>query len=100
VLPLVLGTDDGWSDRYKTRRAILQGYHRVLRVCRERNRISCQTSRGTNATGPQCRKLIESVGHSNFGLWYDPANIFYYSDGRLTRWTIQRPWTGLLWACP
>lgn len=37
---------------------------------------------GTNATGPECRKLIEQVGHKNFRLWYDPGNIFYYSDGR------------------
>lgn len=38
---------------------------------------------GQNATGPQCRKVIESVKHKNFGLWYDPGNIFYYSDGKL-----------------
>jgi sugar phosphate isomerase/epimerase len=37
---------------------------------------------GTNATGPECRKLIASVGHPAFRLWYDPGNIFYYSDGR------------------
>ena len=30
-----------------------------------------------------CRKLIEQVGHKNFRLWYDPGNIYYYSDGRL-----------------
>jgi sugar phosphate isomerase/epimerase len=38
---------------------------------------------GLNATGPQCRKIIEKVGHRNFRLWYDPGNIFYYSDGQL-----------------
>ncbi len=38
---------------------------------------------GLNATGPQCRKAIEHVGHKNFTLWYDPGNIFYYSDGKL-----------------
>ena len=38
---------------------------------------------GLNATGPQCRKIIEMVGHENFSLWYDPGNIFYYSDGKL-----------------
>lgn len=37
---------------------------------------------GTNSTGPECRKLIEQVGHPNFRLWYDPGNIFYYSEGR------------------
>lgn len=45
--------------------------------------ISVKPHGGTNATGPQCRKLIESVGRRNFGLWYDPGNIFYYSDGKL-----------------
>ena len=45
--------------------------------------ISVKPHGGTNATGPQCRKLIESVGRSNFRLWYDPANIFYYSDGKI-----------------
>lgn len=45
--------------------------------------ISVKPHGGTNATGPQCRKLIESVGQKNFGLWYDPGNIFYYSDGKL-----------------
>ncbi len=38
---------------------------------------------GTNTTGPQCRKLIETVGHKNFTLWYDPGNIFYYTKGEL-----------------
>lgn len=38
---------------------------------------------GLNATGPQCRKCIESVGHKNFSLWYDPGNIFFYSNGEL-----------------
>ena len=38
---------------------------------------------GLNATGEQCRKCIESVGHPNFSLWYDPGNIFYYSRGAL-----------------
>jgi sugar phosphate isomerase/epimerase len=38
---------------------------------------------GMNATGPDCRKTIERVGHKSFTLWYDPGNIFYYSDGKL-----------------
>ncbi|MBN1420551.1 MAG: sugar phosphate isomerase/epimerase [Planctomycetes bacterium] len=45
--------------------------------------ISVKPHGGTNATGPQCRKLIEGVGRENFRLWYDPGNIFYYSDGKL-----------------
>ncbi len=38
---------------------------------------------GLNATGPQCRQTVELVGHKNFRIWYDPGNIFYYSDGTL-----------------
>jgi len=45
--------------------------------------ISIKPHGGLNATGPQCRKVIEQVGHKNFRLWYDPGNIFYYSDGQL-----------------
>jgi len=44
--------------------------------------LSIKPHGGQNATGPQCRKLIERVHHKNFGLWYDPGNIFYYSDGK------------------
>ena len=43
--------------------------------------ITLKPHGGLNATGPQCRKAIEKVGHKNFTLWYDPGNIFYYSDG-------------------
>ena len=45
--------------------------------------LSIKPHGGQNATGPQCRKAIEPVGKKNFGLWYDPGNIFYYSDGKL-----------------
>ena len=45
--------------------------------------ITIKPHGGQNATGPQCRKIIEEVNHPAFGLWYDPGNIFYYSDGKL-----------------
>jgi sugar phosphate isomerase/epimerase len=45
--------------------------------------LSIKPHGGQNATGPQCRKAIELVGKKNFGLWYDPGNVFYYSDGKL-----------------
>ena len=44
--------------------------------------ITVKPHGGLNATGPQCRKCIEMVGHENFSLWYDPGNIFHYSDGQ------------------
>ncbi len=45
--------------------------------------ITLKPHGGMNATGPQCRKSIEKVGHKNFHLWYDPGNIYYYSEGKL-----------------
>ncbi len=38
---------------------------------------------GLNATGPQCRQIVARVNHPAFRLWYDPGNIFYYSEGQL-----------------
>ena len=45
--------------------------------------ITVKPHGGLNATGPQCRKCIELVGHKNFSLWYDPGNVFHYSNGEL-----------------
>jgi sugar phosphate isomerase/epimerase len=45
--------------------------------------ISVKPHGGLNATGPQCRKTVEMIGHKNFRIWYDPGNIFYYSNGKL-----------------
>ena len=45
--------------------------------------ISVKPHGGLNATGPQCRKTIEMINHKNFRIWYDPGNIYYYSDGKL-----------------
>lgn len=45
--------------------------------------ITVKPHGGLNATGAQCRKVIEKVNHRNFRLWYDAGNIMYYSDGRL-----------------
>lgn len=38
---------------------------------------------GMVGTGPQLRKAIRRVGHKNFRVWYDPGNIYYYSDGKI-----------------
>ena len=45
--------------------------------------LSIKPHGGQNATGAQCRKAIDLVGKKNFRLWYDPGNVFYYSDGKL-----------------
>jgi sugar phosphate isomerase/epimerase len=63
-------------------------YYDTIRACcdyaAERGiALTIKPHGGLNATGPQCRKAIEKVGHPNFSLWYDPGNILYYSDGKL-----------------
>lgn len=60
-------------------------YHAIREVCdfaaAKGVRLTIKPHGGQIATGPQCRQAIEFVGHRNFRLWYDPGNIFYYSDG-------------------
>jgi sugar phosphate isomerase/epimerase len=63
-------------------------YYKVIAECcdyaaEKKIGIALKPHGGLNATGPQCRKAIEMVGHKNFGLWYDPGNIFFYSEGKL-----------------
>ena len=53
--------------------------------------ISIKPHGGLNATGPQCRKTVEMVGHRNFRIWYDPGNIYYYSNGELDRLPMPPP---------
>lgn len=45
--------------------------------------ITIKPHGGLNATGPQCRQIVERVNHENFRIWYDPGNILYYSNGEL-----------------
>jgi len=45
--------------------------------------LSVKPHGGTNANGARCRMIIDRMAHKNFRLWYDPGNIFYYSDGQL-----------------
>jgi sugar phosphate isomerase/epimerase len=45
--------------------------------------LSVKPHGGSNATGAQCRKIIERVGKNSFGLWYDPGNVLFYSQGAL-----------------
>jgi sugar phosphate isomerase/epimerase len=67
---------------------LVADYYKIVAECcdyaaSKKVGLSVKPHGGTNSTGPQCRKLIEQVGHKNFRLWYDPGNIFYYSDGKL-----------------
>ncbi|MBI5394161.1 MAG: sugar phosphate isomerase/epimerase [Verrucomicrobia bacterium] len=45
--------------------------------------LSVKPHGGANANGAECRKIIEKVGQKNFRIWYDPGNIFFYSNGKL-----------------
>ncbi|MCX8107877.1 MAG: sugar phosphate isomerase/epimerase [Verrucomicrobiae bacterium] len=59
---------------------LVQDYCRVVRECCEyaaaKNvQLAIKPHGGPNATGPQCRKIIERVGHPRFRLWYDPGNL-------------------------
>lgn len=68
--------------------ALQNAYYEAIReVCAfaaaHRVRLTIKPHGGQIGTGPQCRTVIESVGKSDFRLWYDPGNIFYYSDGAL-----------------
>lgn len=63
-------------------------YYRAIADCCDQAaekgvEIALKPHGGLNATGPQCRKAVEIVRHTSFRLWYDPGNIYYYSDGKL-----------------
>lgn len=67
---------------------LYQSYYKAITECcgyaaEKGVGISVKPHGGLNATGPQCRKTVEMVGHPNFRIWYDPGNIFYYSNSEL-----------------
>ncbi|HUT89771.1 MAG TPA: sugar phosphate isomerase/epimerase family protein [Thermoguttaceae bacterium] len=71
-----------------TNEKLFDVYYKAIAECcdyaAEKNvPITVKPHGGLNDTGPQCRKCIEKVGQKSFSLWYDPGNIFYYSDGKL-----------------
>ncbi len=70
------------------KKELMKPYYEVVRECcdyaaEKGVELSVKPHGGKNATGPQCRGIIEGVGHRNFRLWYDPGNIYYYSEGRI-----------------
>jgi len=71
-------TQQEWYDRY---------YQAIAAACDDAAErgigISLKPHGGLNTTGPQCRKAVQIVQHDNFRIWYDPGNIFYYSNGEL-----------------
>jgi sugar phosphate isomerase/epimerase len=77
---LLLGGIDG--------RERQEPYYKTVRECcdyaaEKKVAITLKPHGPLNATGPECRKCREMVGKENFGVWYDPGNVFFYSDGKL-----------------
>jgi len=67
---------------------LYEPYYKAIAACcdyaaERRIGISVKPHGGLNATGPQCRKAVELVGHRNFRIWYDPGNIYFYSNAKL-----------------
>jgi sugar phosphate isomerase/epimerase len=67
---------------------LFDDYYKAIAECcdyaaEKKLQITVKPHGGTNSTGPECRRIIEKVNHKNFRLWYDPGNIFFYSDGKL-----------------
>lgn len=80
---------------------LTESYYKVVAECcdyaaAKNVTLTIKPHGGTNATGPQCRRIIEQVGKKNFGLWYDPGNIFYYSDAALDPVEDSRTVNGLV----
>ncbi|MFQ6035642.1 MAG: sugar phosphate isomerase/epimerase family protein [Sedimentisphaerales bacterium] len=70
------------------KKQLYEAYYKAIAECcdyadKMRVAIIIKPHGGLNATGPQCRKAVEMVGHKNFRIWYDPGNILYYSNGEL-----------------
>lgn len=46
-------------------------------------KLSLKPHGGSNTSGKDCRRYVDRIKHKNFGLWYDPGNVYYYTDGFL-----------------
>jgi len=63
-------------------------YYKVVAACCDYAKskdvvLTLKPHAGSNPSGALCRQTIDRIGHKSFRLWYDPGNIFYYSDGKL-----------------
>jgi len=65
-----------------------EAYYKVVAGCCDYAKskgvvLTLKPHAGSNPDGASCRKTIDRIGHRSFRLWYDPGNIYYYSDGKL-----------------
>jgi sugar phosphate isomerase/epimerase len=80
---------------------LVENYFKVIAECCDYAAekgvgLSLKPHGGPNTTGPECRALIQKVGHKNFNLWYDPGNIYYYTDAKLNPVDDSREVDGLV----
>ncbi|MCX7824122.1 MAG: sugar phosphate isomerase/epimerase [Verrucomicrobiae bacterium] len=71
-----------------TNEKLSDAYYKVVAECCDYAALkgvgmSVKPHGGNNANGSDCRKIVEKVGHKSFRIWYDPGNIFFYSNGKL-----------------
>ncbi len=67
---------------------LVEPYYKAVAECcgyaeSKRVGLSVKPHGGANASGAECRRLVESVGRKSFRVWYDPGNIYFYSNGKL-----------------
>lgn len=67
---------------------LVEPYYKVVAECcdyaaSKGMSLSVKPHGGSNGTAADCRKIIRMVGKKNFGMWYDPGNIFFYSEGAI-----------------
>jgi len=65
-----------------------EAYYKIVADCCDhaagKNVVMCvKPHGGNNANGSQCRRIIDQINNTSVRLWYDPGNVFYYSDGAL-----------------
>lgn len=65
-----------------------EAYYKIVTECcdyaaEKKVGLSVKPHGGNNANGSQCRRIVDRIKHPSLRLWYDPGNIFYYSDGAL-----------------
>jgi len=75
---LLGGTDEQHADAYYKIVAECCDYAQAKGVG-----LGVKPHGGSNANGALCRRIVDRIAHKNFRLWYDPGNIFYYSDDKL-----------------
>lgn len=59
-------------------------YYKVIAECCDygADKRVLLTVKPHGSTGAQCRAYVDRIGHKNFKLWYDPGNVYHYSDGK------------------